>query len=167
MDLVNSQHSDAVAVFGETSPVVVKHLPTIKDELPKTMFLESQFNRWKRRANVRSTLPPRGQIDADVQLRAPRSGFRGPIARPAASVLLISVFMTRTKAALAGARFSGTLAQFCGSFGQELSISVPLTTSHRDGWHERLRQRLWQCGDSRRLDSKALGKNERRCHFLE
>ena len=99
MDLVNS-HSDAVAVFGETSPVVVKHLPTIKDELPKAMYLESQFHRWKRRANVRSTLPPRGQIDADVQLRAPRSGFSGPIARPAASVLLISVFMTRTKTVL-------------------------------------------------------------------
>ena len=84
MDLFNSQHSDAVAIFGETSPVVAKHLPTIKDELPKATQLESQLHELK---GVPMS-EPLGQIDVDVQLRAPRSGFRGPIARPVVSVLI-------------------------------------------------------------------------------
>ena len=95
MDLVNSQHSDAVAIFGETSPVV---LANDHRRVAQSNVSRVPASRVERRPNVRGILPPLGQIDADAQLRAPRSGFCGPIARPMVSVLLISVLMSNTNA---------------------------------------------------------------------
>ena len=77
--------------------------------------LWSQSTCQRSKTNIR----PLGQIDADGQPRAPRAGFRGPIARPTASVFAdqrLGEPRQSCSTEAARARFSGTLAQCRGGF---------------------------------------------------